>query len=57
MHFLTKDTICISEEAIYEVNCINMGKDLLRSGGDIFTYLKLLSACATASAKTSLGSR
>ena len=42
---------------MYEMNCINLGKDLLRSDRDIFTYLKLLSACATASAKTSLGSR
>ena len=38
----------ISEDAIHGMNCISMGNDLLRRGGDIFTYLKLLSACGTA---------
>ena len=38
----------ISEDAIHGMNCISMGNELLRRGGDIFTYLKLLSACGTA---------
>ena len=48
------DLISISEERIHGMNCINMGHDLLRSGGDLFTYLKLLSACAKASARARL---
>ena len=46
-----KDAISISEDRIHGMKCISMANDLLRSGGDLFTYLKLLSACVAASAK------
>ena len=37
------------------MNCLRMGNDLIRSGGNLFAYLKLLSVCARASAKARFG--
>ena len=33
------------------MNCIYKGYDLLRSGGNLLTYLKLLNTCGAASAR------